>query len=188
MDDLQQNTTLRPIIDDGEGALPRIKRSQVSINDQARSRRAALEQGDCTLLPRQGLEERAVALRRGAPLPATARVLLSFQVLEELRRLLPPEYAFSAPSRALELAGLTRVGGAECETFSRSGDAVFELSMRFADPNILDAKLTGEKRLEAKKLLFHELTQVCLWGNSTDLSLLINVRRSAQSISRITHS
>mgnify|MGYP001575120498 FL=1 len=60
--------------------------------------------------------------------------------------------------------------------------------MRFADPNILDAKLTGEKRLEAKKLLFHELTQVCLWGNSTDLSLLINVRRSAQLISRITHS
>ncbi|KAL8292981.1 hypothetical protein RQP46_000675 [Phenoliferia psychrophenolica] len=63
----------------------------------------------------------------------------------------------------------------KCETFSRSGDAVFELSMRFADPSILENKLTGEKALEAKKLLFHELTQVCLWGNSTDLSLLINM-------------
>lgn len=63
----------------------------------------------------------------------------------------------------------------ECDTFARSGDAVFELSTRFAEPFVTDEKLTPELQLEAKKLLFHELTQVCLWGNSTDLSLLINV-------------
>lgn len=30
--------------------------------------------------------------------------------------------------------------------------------------------------LKAKELLFLELTQVSLWGNATDLSLLIDVR------------
>ena len=72
---------------------------------------------------------------------------------------------------------------AECETFSRSGDAVFELSMRFADPRVLDTKLSDTQQLEAKKLLFHELTQVCLWGNSTDLSLLIN--RTEEDIKKL---
>jgi hypothetical protein len=64
----------------------------------------------------------------------------------------------------------------ECETFSRSGDAVFELSTRFVEPFVIDSKLSPEMQLDAKKLLFHELTQVTLWGNATDLSLLINVR------------
>lgn len=34
----------------------------------------------------------------------------------------------------------------------------------------------GAAKQEQLKLLFTELTQVCLWGNATDLSLLINVR------------
>ncbi|SCV72968.1 BQ2448_6893 [Microbotryum intermedium] len=63
----------------------------------------------------------------------------------------------------------------KCETFSRSGDAVFELSTRFADPYVIDEKLSAEDQLKAKKLIFHELTQVALWGNATDLSLLINM-------------
>lgn len=63
----------------------------------------------------------------------------------------------------------------KCETFSRSGDAVFELSTRFAEPYLADSKLSEEDQLGAKKLLFLELTQVALWGNATDLSLLIDV-------------
>ncbi|GAA6039332.1 hypothetical protein JCM8097_002801 [Rhodosporidiobolus ruineniae] len=63
----------------------------------------------------------------------------------------------------------------KCDTFSRSSDAVFELSLRFAKAFKMDEKLNKEEQLEAKRLLFHELTQVCLWGNATDLSLLINM-------------
>lgn len=64
----------------------------------------------------------------------------------------------------------------QCDTFARSGTAVFELSTRFADPFVADKSTTAELQEQQRKLLFLELTQVCLWGNSTDLSLLINVR------------
>ncbi|KAL0576714.1 Hairy/enhancer-of-split with YRPW motif protein 2 [Marasmius crinis-equi] len=63
----------------------------------------------------------------------------------------------------------------KCDTFSRSAEAVFELSMRFAEPFTLAENLSDEEKLEAERLMFLELTQVCLWGNSTDLSLLINM-------------
>ncbi|GAA5881656.1 hypothetical protein JCM16303_005530 [Sporobolomyces ruberrimus] len=69
----------------------------------------------------------------------------------------------------------------KCDTFSRSSDAVFELSLRFAEPFKHDSD--ASKQLEAKRLMFHELTQVCLWGNSTDLSLLINM--SEEDIKRL---
>ena len=63
----------------------------------------------------------------------------------------------------------------KCETFSRSSEAVFELATRFAAPYEPDTSLPADKQLDAKRLLFHELTQVALWGNATDLSLLINM-------------
>ncbi|OCH89548.1 DUF89-domain-containing protein [Obba rivulosa] len=63
----------------------------------------------------------------------------------------------------------------KCDTFSRSYEAVFELSMRFAEPWRHRDGLTDEQRLEEERLMFMELTQICLWGNSTDLSLLINM-------------
>ncbi|KAJ2914773.1 hypothetical protein MD484_g5633, partial [Candolleomyces efflorescens] len=67
------------------------------------------------------------------------------------------------------------------DTFSRSHEAVFELAMRFAEPS---GKSANES-VESLRLMFMELTQVCLWGNSTDLSLLINMTedqiRSLQS-------
>ncbi|KAF6766709.1 DUF89 domain-containing protein [Ephemerocybe angulata] len=72
------------------------------------------------------------------------------------------------------------------DTFSRSSEAVFELAMRFAEPGLI-SKTThpNQKELDAQRLIFLELTQVCLWGNSTDLSLLINMTedqiRSLQS-------
>jgi hypothetical protein len=46
----------------------------------------------------------------------------------------------------------------QCDTFSRSSEAVFELSMRFADPFKLD-KHTEAERPEAERLMFLELTQ-----------------------------
>ena len=68
----------------------------------------------------------------------------------------------------------------KCDTFSRSSQAVFELSTRFVEPwkyadSEAHAKLSEQELLEAERLMFLELTQVCLWGNSTDLSLLINM-------------
>ena len=86
-----------------------------------------------------------------------------------MRLLLPPRVATPLPT-------LTRRSVlTECDTFSRLSDAVFELSLRFAKPWEQDKSLSQEQALEAKRLMFHELTQICLWGNSTDLSLLINV-------------
>ncbi|KLO15019.1 DUF89-domain-containing protein [Schizopora paradoxa] len=63
----------------------------------------------------------------------------------------------------------------KCDTFSRSDKAVFELSMRFHEPFKHREGLSDTEKLEAERLVFHELTQVCLWGNATDLSLLINM-------------
>jgi damage-control phosphatase, subfamily III len=69
---------------------------------------------------------------------------------------------------------------------------VFELSTRFVEPFSHTSNLSEEQQLEKERLMFLELTQgqyrlfrhgvfntyilsVCLWGNSTDLSLLINM-------------
>ncbi len=46
----------------------------------------------------------------------------------------------------------------QCDTFSRSADAVFELSMRFAEPFTQSGK-SPEAKLEAERLMFLELTQ-----------------------------
>lgn len=47
----------------------------------------------------------------------------------------------------------------QCDTFSRSSDAVFELSMRFAEPfKQMDGALDDE-RINAERLMFLELTQ-----------------------------
>jgi damage-control phosphatase, subfamily III len=48
---------------------------------------------------------------------------------------------------------------AQCDTFSRSADAVFELSLRFADPFKISEKLSPSEKLEAERLMFLELTQ-----------------------------
>jgi len=63
----------------------------------------------------------------------------------------------------------------KCDTFARSSDAVFELSTRFAQPWKIPEGLSEEAVEAARRAIFLELTQVCLWGNSTDLSLLINM-------------
>lgn len=47
----------------------------------------------------------------------------------------------------------------QCDTFSRSADAVFELSLRFAEPFKISEKLSPAEKLEAERLMFLELTQ-----------------------------
>ncbi|KAK7058503.1 Hairy/enhancer-of-split with YRPW motif protein 2 [Paramarasmius palmivorus] len=47
----------------------------------------------------------------------------------------------------------------KCDTFSRSSEAVFELSMRFAEPFTLTENLSADEKLEAERLMFLELTQ-----------------------------
>ncbi|KAL1920086.1 uncharacterized protein VTP21DRAFT_1232 [Calcarisporiella thermophila] len=56
---------------------------------------------------------------------------------------------------------------------------VQELAKRFAEPPHIDNK-------EEEWVLFHELVQVCLWGNATDLSLLANM--SAEEIKKLQSS
>ncbi len=47
----------------------------------------------------------------------------------------------------------------KCDTFSRSADAVFELSMRFAEPFKIADGLAADERIETERLMFLELTQ-----------------------------
>lgn len=47
----------------------------------------------------------------------------------------------------------------KCDTFSRSQDAVFELSMRFAEVNQLPAGFDEQSAAEKERLMFLELTQ-----------------------------
>ncbi|KAI0289666.1 DUF89 domain-containing protein [Russula brevipes] len=58
-------------------------------------------------------------------------------------------------------------------TYQASGTAVHKLSATLAE-------LESEKDIiandsEKLRVLFHEMTQMCLWGNATDLSLLTNM-------------
>lgn len=47
----------------------------------------------------------------------------------------------------------------QCDTFSRSAEAVFELSMRFADPFKQSENISDQEKAEAERLMFLELTQ-----------------------------
>lgn len=47
----------------------------------------------------------------------------------------------------------------KCDTFSRSSDAVFELSTRFVEPFTHAPGLSEEQELEKERLMFLELTQ-----------------------------
>lgn len=47
----------------------------------------------------------------------------------------------------------------QCDTFSRSAEAVFELSMRFAEPFKQPENITVQDKTEAERLMFLELTQ-----------------------------
>lgn len=47
----------------------------------------------------------------------------------------------------------------QCDTFSRSTEAVFELSMRFAEPFKQSENISDQEKSEAERLMFLELTQ-----------------------------
>lgn len=64
----------------------------------------------------------------------------------------------------------------KCDTFSRSSDAVFELSMRFADPFKISDDLSAKDKLEAERLMFLELTQ----GLLTVLPIIVSHRQANQ--------
>ncbi|KAF2208523.1 hypothetical protein CERZMDRAFT_101272 [Cercospora zeae-maydis SCOH1-5] len=66
-------------------------------------------------------------------------------------------------------------------TFRSSRPAVLELAARYNDlTKQLEsnqsalATASEEERTQAEKLLFVEMSEICLWGNATDLSLLTN--------------
>lgn len=61
-------------------------------------------------------------------------------------------------------------------TFKSSGTAVEELAVRYEKlVKDFETRAYSETDAEAKKLLFVEMSQISLWGNATDLSLLTNL-------------
>ena len=67
-------------------------------------------------------------------------------------------------------------------TFRSSRPAVIELASRYNDMtkqfesnNSALANASEEEREQAEKALFIEMSEICLWGNATDLSLLTNL-------------
>jgi uncharacterized protein with ATP-grasp and redox domains len=62
------------------------------------------------------------------------------------------------------------------DTFKGSHGAVYELATKM--PELI--KPMSEEKLE---IVYHELIQICLWGNATDLSLLTNM--SQEDITRL---
>lgn len=62
------------------------------------------------------------------------------------------------------------------DTFRTSRNAVFELASRYKElVHQLRADKDKTHDVEAEKLLFAEMCEICLWGNATDLSLLTNL-------------
>ncbi|KAI0392819.1 DUF89-domain-containing protein [Xylariaceae sp. FL0594] len=63
-------------------------------------------------------------------------------------------------------------------TFRSSRPAVLELAARYKDlvtQMEADKSKTDAETEEARKLLFTEMCEICLWGNATDLSLLTSL-------------
>ncbi|KAI1817225.1 DUF89-domain-containing protein [Poronia punctata] len=63
-------------------------------------------------------------------------------------------------------------------TFRSSRPAVLELAARYKDLMTqmeADKSKTDAETEEARKLLFTEMCEICLWGNATDLSLLTSL-------------
>jgi uncharacterized protein with ATP-grasp and redox domains len=62
------------------------------------------------------------------------------------------------------------------DTFRTSRSAVVELAARYKEfVTDLRKGKDATKDIEAEKVLFAEMFEVCLWGNATDLSLLTNM-------------
>lgn len=64
------------------------------------------------------------------------------------------------------------------KTFRSSRPAVLELASRYKDivtQMEADQSKTGAEHDEARRILFFEMLEICLWGNATDLSLLTNL-------------
>ncbi|KAJ1035107.1 hypothetical protein NDA18_000705 [Ustilago nuda] len=135
MDDLQNNSKLRPIVDDGEGDIP-LWNKEIARFFRGKG-----------FMNAPWLFAEAYKYRRLHECFSISKYWKDYDVFFRQK----------------------------CDTFSRLGTAVFELSTRFAEPFAYEEGANEGEKLKARELLFHELTQVCLWGNATDLSLLINM-------------
>lgn len=155
MEDLQGNAKLRPIIDDGEGDIP-LWNKEIAKYFRGKD-----------FMNAPWLFAEAYKYRRLHECFSMSRYWKTYDVFFRQSESCSPLSLWTEADPCCSPA--------ECDTFSRSGDAVFELSTRFAKPFLADLQATEEEQLNVKKLLFLELTQVALWGNATDLSLLIDV-------------
>lgn len=71
----------------------------------------------------------------------------------------------------------------KCDTFSRSSQAVFELSSRFSKPFGYEEKMDDDMKVERRRLTFLELTQgtLSIWPPSS-----INPSKSACGVTQPT--
>ena len=145
--ELQHNRVLSPIADDG---FPDVK----AYNDELQSR------GPPTWHKVQWLYAECYLYRRTAALFSTAKTKFWRDYDPFFRQ--------------------------KMRTFKSSRPAVLELCARYRDiinqiranesGAPVSADVTNEKEIEqAEKLLFVEMSEICLWGNATDLSLLTSL-------------
>lgn len=78
MHDLQSNSKLRPIVDDGAGDVALWNKVPIALITLTLAHPVA---GNRQVLPREGFHERALAVRRGLQVQTLKRVLLAQQVL-----------------------------------------------------------------------------------------------------------
>ena len=77
--------------------------------------------------------------------------------------------------------------GFQCDTFSRSNEAVFELSTRFCEEVQLANHLSSAERLEALRLMFIELTQG-KHAAYTEALILLHLNFSSLSLGQLYRS
>ena len=134
MNDLQGNSKLRPIIDDGAGDI-------ALWNKVCRAKGRNRDPSD---------PQEIAKFFRGKDFMNAPWLFAEAYKYRRLRE------CFSLSKYWVDYDVFFRQ---KCDTFSRSSQAVFELSMRFSAPQPAEANLSEDARREKNKLIFHELSQ-----------------------------
>lgn len=124
----------------------------------------------------------ALAIRRVLPLPVCIYQFGGVRDIEYLTHISKARRLSSIFVRSKYWATHDPFSRQKVSTFESSRPAVLELAAKYNelittlknDDGALSSR-TPQEILEAEKLLFTEMCEICLWGNATDLSLLTSL-------------